>query len=59
MMYAHLLPNTYKATIAAWLAEDTPAFDYGGFVVGEAHKTATLFCKSPVFPSPPPGTPRP
>jgi hypothetical protein len=46
--YAHLLPTTYKATIASWLAEDTPSFDYGGYVVGEAPKTATLYCKSPV-----------
>jgi hypothetical protein len=46
--YAHLLPTTYKATIASWLTEDTPSFDYGGYVVGEAPKTATLYCKSPV-----------
>lgn len=50
--YAHLLPPTYKSTIAAWLAEDTPSFDYGGFVVGEDPKTATLFGKSAVRPLP-------
>ncbi|CCX33306.1 nicotinate-nucleotide pyrophosphorylase [Pyronema domesticum] len=44
--YAHLLPPTYKTTIAGWLTEDTPSFDYGGFVVGESQKTATLYCKS-------------
>lgn len=45
--YAHLLPTTYKSTIASWLAEDAPSFDYGGYVVGESPKTATLYCKSP------------
>ncbi|KAG0642902.1 Quinolinate phosphoribosyl transferase [Tuber brumale] len=44
---AHLLPHTYKQTIASWLTEDAPAFDYGGFVVGEDPKTATLYAKSP------------
>ena len=43
---AHLLPPTYKTQIAAWLAEDTPSFDYAGFVVGEAPRTATLWGKS-------------
>ena len=47
--YAHLLPNTYKQAISSWLTEDCPSFDYGGFVVGSDAKTATLFCKSPVF----------
>ena len=45
--YSHLLPPHYKTTITAWLAEDAPSFDYGGYVVGESAKTATLFCKSP------------
>lgn len=44
--YAHLLPPHYKTTITSWLAEDAPSFDYGGYVVGESPKTATLFCKS-------------
>jgi len=44
---AHLLPASWKTLITAWLAEDTPSFDYGGFVVGEAPRTATLWCKSP------------
>lgn len=30
----------------AWLQEDVPAFDYGGFVVGEVQETATLYGKS-------------
>ncbi|KAF8444270.1 Quinolinate phosphoribosyl transferase [Terfezia claveryi] len=44
---AHLLPADYKRTIASWLHEDCPSFDYGGFVVGEDVKTATLYAKSP------------
>lgn len=30
-----------------WLKEDTPNFDYGGFVVGEKEETALLLIKSP------------
>jgi len=29
-----------------WLDEDTPSFDYGGFVVGDKFETAVLLCKS-------------
>lgn len=29
-----------------WLREDTPNFDYGGFVVGDKVETAVLVCKS-------------
>ena len=43
--YAHLLPPSWKTQIAAWLAEDTPSFDYGGFVVGEARREAYLLGK--------------
>lgn len=32
--------------MTAWLAEDTPTFDYAGFVVGEAPRVATLWAKS-------------
>jgi nicotinate-nucleotide pyrophosphorylase (carboxylating) len=42
-----LLPSSWKTQITAWLAEDTPSFDYGGFVVGEMSRQATLYCKSP------------
>lgn len=45
---AHLLPTTYRQTVADWLTEDSPSFDYGGFVVGEDEKTATLYGKSAV-----------
>lgn len=44
--YSHLLPPTYSQTIASWLAEDCPSFDYGGFVVGEEVKEASLWCKT-------------
>lgn len=30
----------------AWLQEDVPSFDYGGFVVGDEQKSATLYGKS-------------
>src|SRR6187402_1352636 len=43
----HLLPPGWKTQVTAWLAEDAPSFDYGGFVVGEAPRTATLWAKSP------------
>ncbi|KAI0173669.1 putative nicotinate-nucleotide pyrophosphorylase [Hypoxylon sp. FL1284] len=42
----HLLPPSWKAQITAWLAEDTPSYDYAGFVVGEYPRTATLWGKS-------------
>jgi nicotinate-nucleotide pyrophosphorylase (carboxylating) len=31
--------------ISAWLKEDIPSFDYGGWVVGSSIKTAKLYCK--------------
>lgn len=42
-----LLPSHFTTAITQWLAEDTPSFDYGGFVVGSAPRTAHLLCKSP------------
>ena len=45
--YTHLLPPHYKTLVTSWLHEDSPSFDYGGFVVGSAPSTATLYCKSP------------
>ncbi|GLB33992.1 hypothetical protein LshimejAT787_0108760 [Lyophyllum shimeji] len=41
----HLLPASWKSQITAWLAEDAPSFDYGGYVVGEAQREAFLFGK--------------
>lgn len=43
---ANLLPPSWKTQVTAWLAEDTPSFDYGGFVVGSDPRTATLWGKS-------------
>lgn len=43
--FAHLLPPSWKTQITAWLAEDTPSFDYGGYVVGEVQRTAHLLGK--------------
>ncbi|EEQ90253.1 nicotinate-nucleotide diphosphorylase (carboxylating) [Blastomyces dermatitidis ER-3] len=43
---SHLLPLNFKHTITAWLEEDCPSFDYGGFVVGEAEGEAKLLGKS-------------
>ncbi len=45
---SHLLPQSYKRMVASWLEEDTPSFDYGGFVVGEAPGEARLLGKSAV-----------
>jgi nicotinate-nucleotide pyrophosphorylase (carboxylating) len=44
---AHLLPPSWKKHIAVWLEEDTPSFDYGGFVVGDSPAEARLLAKSP------------
>lgn len=44
---AHLLPSHFTSDITHWLEEDTPSFDYGGFVVGGEPRNAFLFCKSP------------
>jgi len=43
--YAHLLPPSWKSAVTEWLAEDTPSFDWGGFVVGEASREAFLLGK--------------
>ncbi|KAH3671816.1 hypothetical protein WICMUC_004534 [Wickerhamomyces mucosus] len=46
--FSHLLPvnGQWKKDITNWLTEDTPSFDYGGYVVGDLLQTATLWCKS-------------
>ncbi|KAI0819626.1 nicotinate-nucleotide diphosphorylase [Trametes gibbosa] len=43
--FAYLLPPSWKTQVTAWLQEDTPSFDYGGFVVGEAPREAFLLGK--------------
>ncbi|KIW24754.1 nicotinate-nucleotide diphosphorylase (carboxylating) [Cladophialophora immunda] len=44
---ANLIPTGLPDKVRGWLAEDTPSFDYGGFVVGEDIRTATLYQKAP------------
>lgn len=51
--YAHLLPPSWKRVITQWLDEDTPSFDYGGFVVGDGDEQAFLWGKSDVCLAPP------
>ncbi|KAF8351593.1 Quinolinate phosphoribosyl transferase [Amanita rubescens] len=43
--YEHILPPSWKSVITTWLAEDTPSFDYAGYVVGEANREAFLYGK--------------
>ena len=43
---ALLHPQKLDQLVNSWLEEDTPSFDYGGFVVGESEETAVLLCKS-------------
>lgn len=50
-VYAHLLPPSWKGKVAEWLKEDCPSFDWGGYVVGEDVKRATLWCKTRVSPA--------
>jgi len=45
---AHLLPPSWKADVQRWFAEDTPSFDWAGFVVGEEEQEAYLWGKSAV-----------
>lgn len=40
--FAHILPPSWKTQVTTWLQEDTPTFDYAGYVVGEAEKEAEL-----------------
>jgi len=42
---AHILPPSWEAQVVEWLKEDTPSFDWGGYVVGEVHREAFLFGK--------------
>lgn len=45
---AHLLPPSWKEVLPQWFAEDTPSFDWAGFVVGEEEQEAILWGKSGV-----------
>lgn len=42
---AHILPPSWESQVIAWLEEDTPSFDWGGYVVGEAEREAFLLGK--------------
>ncbi|KAJ9066600.1 hypothetical protein DSO57_1007943 [Entomophthora muscae] len=44
--FSNLLPPYWDKNITAWLQEDIPSFDYGGFVVGEKEEVAFLLGKS-------------
>lgn len=44
--YSHLLPPSWKAVVESWIHEDTPSFDYGGFVVGDSMQEAVLYGKT-------------
>lgn len=41
----HLLPPSWKSQVQQWLSEDTPSFDWAGFVVGEEYRDAKLLGK--------------
>ncbi|KAH8984483.1 Quinolinate phosphoribosyl transferase [Lactarius hatsudake] len=43
--YLHLLPPSWKSQVFLWLTEDTPSFDYSGFVIGEDLRQAFLWGK--------------
>ncbi|KAK9381038.1 Quinolinate phosphoribosyl transferase [Kockiozyma suomiensis] len=47
LQFKNLLPASgeWKNDIRRFLSEDVPAFDIGGFVVGDEEKSATLNCK--------------
>jgi len=45
---AHILPPSWRTDVERWFAEDTPSFDWAGFVVGEEEQEAILWGKSGV-----------
>jgi len=42
---AHILPPSWKTQVLQWLQEDTPSFDWGGYIVGDTPREAYLFGK--------------
>lgn len=44
----HLLPPSWTTVVPTWFAEDTPSYDWAGFVVGEDEQEAILWGKSGV-----------
>lgn len=45
-VYEHLLPRNWDSVVQAWLDEDIPGFDIGGYVVGSKEETAVLYGKT-------------
>ena len=41
-----LHPINLHEQVCLWLKEDTPSFDYGGFVVGNSEEKAVIICKA-------------
>ncbi|XP_005102473.1 nicotinate-nucleotide pyrophosphorylase [carboxylating] [Aplysia californica] len=44
-LYHILTPTSLKHLVREWFKEDTPSFDYAGFVVGEKEETAVILMK--------------
>lgn len=45
-VYEHLLPRNWDSAVQAWLDEDIPGFDIGGYVVGSKEEMAVLYGKT-------------
>jgi nicotinate-nucleotide pyrophosphorylase (carboxylating) len=45
-MLANLLTTGIRDEVEAWLRDDCPKMDIGGYVVGDKIETASLYCKS-------------
>jgi nicotinate-nucleotide pyrophosphorylase (carboxylating) len=45
-MLANLLTTGIREEVEAWLRDDCPKMDIGGYVVGDKIETASLYCKS-------------
>ncbi len=44
--FEHLLPSNWEKLVQAWLDEDIPGFDVGGYVVGSKEEKALLYGKT-------------
>jgi nicotinate-nucleotide pyrophosphorylase (carboxylating) len=42
---AHILPPSWEVQVISWLEEDSPSFDWGGYIVGEVEREAYLLGK--------------
>jgi nicotinate-nucleotide pyrophosphorylase (carboxylating) len=43
---AYILPPNWSVVVQSWLQEDTPSFDWGGYVVGEVIREGYLWGKA-------------